>query len=180
VEALEAVLSRRSVRQWSGEPIPRLILEQLLEAARWAPSGYNRQPWHFIVLDSPAAIRSFVDQAVSPVNAWSAGAAAIIVCCGLEQVDSMGVTEHNPQLVVDVTLAAANIITAATALGLGTCLIGGFSADRTREHFKLPETTLPVIVIALGSIPAGAEATEERARRPLSETVTWMSDKLNP
>lgn len=179
MEALEAVLSRRSVREWSGEPIPRSVLEQLLEAARWAPSGYNRQPWHFIVLDSPAAIKTFVKQAVSPVNAWIADAGAIIVCCGVGPEDGAAAGD-NPLLVVDVTLAAANIVTTATALGVGTCLIGGFSADRTREHFKLPETTIPVIAIALGWLPPGSEFTEERTRRPLSEIVTWVTDEINP
>ena len=57
MELLEAVMNRRSVRKYKEDPVPREVLEQLLETACWAPSAENMQPWYFVALTKPEDIR---------------------------------------------------------------------------------------------------------------------------
>ena len=73
MEALEAILKRRSVRSYTGDPIPREDLEKIVDAARLAPSGYNRQPWEFIVVTD----HSVIDK-LKVAARWMENAGAII------------------------------------------------------------------------------------------------------
>jgi nitroreductase len=56
MDALETIRKRRSVREFSGDPLPKQALLKIIEAVRWAPSGYNRQPWGFIVVKEKSMI----------------------------------------------------------------------------------------------------------------------------
>ena len=111
MEALEAILKRRSVRSYTGDPIPREDLEKIVDAARLAPSGYNRQPWEFIVVTD----RSVIDK-LKIAALWMEDAGAIIAV----------VMETSSRFwLEDGSAAIENILIASTALGYGSCWLQG-------------------------------------------------------
>jgi len=107
MEALEAIRKRRSVRSYTGEPILREDLEKIVDAARLAPSGYNRQSWEFIVVTD----HSVIDK-LKIAAQWMENAGAIIAV----------VMETSSKFwLEDGSAAIKNILVASTALGYGSC-----------------------------------------------------------
>jgi len=124
MELWEAINGRRSVRAFNDRPVERNVLERLLEAAIWAPSGGNAQTWQFVVVTEPGRIRSI--KTVSP-GLLGDPAAVIAVCQDLTKArakgGSLGETFLAP---VDAAMATENLLLAAYAEGLGTCVIASF------------------------------------------------------
>lgn len=173
-QLLEVVRSRRSIRRFSARPVSREQLTQLIEAARWAPSNHNRQPWKFIVLDDTAQIQSLalsVTEALSvrlkalpaiargyadefAEHAVNFSQAPVLVLALHKQPLSMtgmlldGV--RYPALVtgepLSVAMAVQNLLLAAHALGLGTCV------------FTAPLVT-PGAITSKVALPSGYELT---------------------
>jgi nitroreductase len=77
----KAIAERHSVRSFSGEPVSEAVLQELLEAARQAPSSLNSQPWRFIPVTDEATREWIASSEVSRKQRWLAGAPAILVCC---------------------------------------------------------------------------------------------------
>lgn len=148
MEVFEAILKRRSIRKFKSEPVSPEVLERVLEAGRWAPSGGNIQPWIFIaVLDSRLLelIRGF-----SP-GFLGSPPAAIVVCSNRKMAAEKGGKLAETYLsIADCSMAAQNMLLAATALGLGSCVIKSFSPKPVKEILKIPEGVEPEVIIALG------------------------------
>lgn len=141
---LQAIMSRRSVRRYTGQPVTREQLETLLDAAMAAPSANNVRPWHFVVVQD-AATR----QALSRVHRWAhmiADAAAAIAVCAE--------SESNPFWIDDCSAATENILIAAQAMGLGAVWIGIHQESqhqrRVREALGIPESFAIHCLIAIG------------------------------
>ena len=159
------IRTRRSVRRYKPDAVPRELLERVLDAARWAPSAANRQPWHFVVLTEPerraelaktTAIMGIVQRHVTQ-------APVLIALCGDEK--------RSAWYVHDCCLASQNLMLAATALGLGTCWIGAFDEGKAWEVLGLPEGMRVVGLITLG-YPAH-EQQAPTPRLPLQDIVHW-------
>ena len=159
MDTLEAILSRRSVRKYKPDPIPDEHLAQILEAGRQAPSGGNRQPWHFIVVKDPA-VRQAVAQACNK-QTWMADADAIICACGSSEISRW----HQ----VDPTIALQNMILAATALGYGTCWVGAMAEDEVRAILGIPPEWQ---IVCLTPIGVPAESPAARDRKPTDEVFS--------
>ena len=144
MEAVEAILSRRSIRRYLDKPISPEILRTLLEAAMSAPSASNMQPWQFVVIDS----RSLLDS----VPGFHPHAAMIIECPLAILV--CGEPETSRYWQQDCAAATQNILLAAHASGLGAVWLGLYPReDRVkgmRELVKVPEDVIPMALIALG------------------------------
>ncbi len=129
MDALQAIMERRSVRRYRREPVPSEHLQQILEAARQAPSAGNRQPWHLVVVRDPEQKRRLAQACNGQL--WLADADCIVVAVGLSQVNARWCR-------VDATIALENLVLAASSLGYGTCWIGAFDPDRVREVCAIP------------------------------------------
>ena len=151
LDTITAVKTRRSVRRYKADAIPREDLLTILEAGRQAPSAGNRQPWHFVVVADEDLKVKVAETCNS--QRWMAEAALIIAGISLPQASAKW---H----MVDVAIAMENMILAATSLGYGTCWIGAFREGRVKELLHTPPE---MKVVAL--TPLGVPATIPVARR---------------
>jgi len=163
----EAIRTRRSIRAYKPDPVPRALAEKVLEAARLAPSAANRQPWHFLVV-TDAARRAALKEAYA--KEWFYTAPVIVVACarpGAAWKRSDGVN----YAAIDVAIAFDHLTLAAWAEGLGTCWIGAFKPAELKRALALPADLEPVAMT-----PLGYPAEEPRApeRKGLGEIVTWI------
>ncbi len=166
MEVMEAIRSRRSVRGYKPDPIPEADLNEILEAARLAPSASNRQPWKFIVVTDPDK-RAALTRA-SRNQVFVGQAPVIIVAVGLEPDQTMmcGVERY----AVDLSIAVDHMTLAAVDRGLGTCWIGAFDQEEVRRITGVPDEYKVVTVFPLGY---PADEPRAKARKPLEEIVCW-------
>ncbi|MBV9094570.1 MAG: nitroreductase family protein [Streptosporangiaceae bacterium] len=154
-------------------------LTALLEAARWAPSAQNSQPWRFLVTrrGEPAHGRLFATLA-SGNQAW-AGAASALILAVARTADDDG--RPRPWALYDTGQAVAALVTQAQADGLAVHQMGGFDSAAARAEFGLDDTLTPVVVIAIGRRDAAAELPEPLAARETApRTRHPISDLLLP
>lgn len=162
MDVFEAIRGRRSVREYRDEPVPWELVERVLDAARWAPSGANLQPWKFVVVTDPdARARIGAGAKFYFVKSRHVAEAPVLVVCLADVRKSTWAT-------VDVSMAAQNLMLAAHALGLGTCFIGLFDEQAVRGTLGVPDRYRVV-----GLVTLGFPAHEERApdRLPLGDIV---------
>ena len=188
---------RRSIRRYTEQPIDPALLTRLLDAASWAPSAHNRQPWRFCVVTSDEgkarlsaemgaqwradlgadnADPAFIERRVAISHARITGAAALVVA-NLTMVDM----DHYPDptraraewamTVQSVALACQNLLLAAEAHGIGACWMCAplFVPDLVRRVLELPQDWEPQALITLG-YPA---ESKEKERAPLASRVLW-------
>lgn len=141
VDFWSALYSRRSVRRFKSDPVPRELVKQVLHAAIWAPSSCNYQMWDFVAVDDPALNAKLAELSLqmgnAPVN--------IVVAYGRE------FSEENWANIQSASAAIQNMSLAAHVLGLGTFWITQMGdRERVREAVGLPEDRLVVAVLALG------------------------------
>ena len=157
---------RRSVRRYRRDAVRRELIERVLDAARWAPSAVNMQPWQFVVLTDPERRRALAKStgvAGVVLQSHVAEAPVLIALCGDERRSSW--------YVHDCCLASQNLMLAATALGLGTCWIGMFDESKVWQTLGLPEGMRVVGLITLG-YPLH-EYLAPAPRLPLDSIVHW-------
>ncbi len=166
----EVIRTRRSVRKYRHDPLPEEALTRVLEAARVAPSGSNRQPTRFIVIAEQATKWELVPLCHS--QEFVAHAPLVIVACGRNLRYNRGEWMGDCSMLVDVSIAVDHLTLAARAEGLGTCWIGSFNGPAMKEFFGLPEDVEVVALTPLG-YPEGDAFTEPVGRKPLEELVMW-------
>ncbi|MBS7615256.1 nitroreductase family protein [Candidatus Bathyarchaeota archaeon] len=158
MDFMEVVKTRRSIRRYKPDSVPDEILNQILEAARLAPSAGHRQPWHFIVVKNPETKKQL------GISSWAVEAPVVIVGCGDAGVSP---TLH----MVDLAIAFEHLVLAATNFGLGTCWIGKLGIDETiKKVLRIPEHVKVVAVTPLGY---PAETPSPKARKSMSEIVHY-------
>lgn len=169
---------RWSPRAFAEQPVEPEKLLSLLEAARWAPSGGNGQPWHFIVgVRGQSATHGKLVEAIKEGNLPWARQAPVLVLTVATTTTSSG--RPHTHAFHDVGLAVANLTFQATALDLYVHQMGGFSPDKARELFAIPEGFDPVTMLAIGYLgepqmlaePYREREMTPRTRRPLAEFV---------
>jgi len=174
------LLRRRwSPRAFSDRRVDPAIMRSLLEAARWAPSSYNEQPWSFIVAtkDDPVEFGRLLSCLVEGNIQWAQHAPVLMVSVARLSFEDDG--KPNRHAFHDVGLAVANLIVQATALGLVVHQMAGIFPDKIRELYGIPEGYEAVAGIALGypgdpqSLPEGLRKRElaPRERKPMTEFV---------
>jgi len=161
---------RYSCRSFDPSPLDQDTLEAILEAARWAPSGGNLQPWRFVVvldLDRRLGLAT-----AAHGQGFLGQAPAVITVCAVpeESVKHYGRRGRELYCLQDTAAAAQNILLAATEQNLGSCWVGAFDEAVAARVLELPRNWRPVALIALGR-PAQAEP--RRTRRSLNEVVVW-------
>ena len=168
MDALEAILSRRSCRNFTGEPLRDGDLERLLEAMRWAPSAGNCQPWKFYVVMNPEAKRALVRAALG--QEFIAEAPVVFVVCADPDRSGSRYGERGRSLycLQDTAAAVENLLIAATAMGYGSCWVGAFDEEAVQRVLRLPEGLRPVAIVPVGP---GRKETRRTGRRPLEEVI---------
>lgn len=159
---------RYSCRDYKPEPVPADIVRAVLDAVRLAPSACNRQPWKFLVIDTPE-LREAVQKSYS--REWLRDAPVYIVALGLHDEAWHRPVDGKDHTDVDVAIAVEHLCLAATTLGLGSCWICNFDPAVIVEALSLPEGVEPVAIIPLG-YPANADIPEKK-RKSLDEIVKW-------
>ncbi len=167
-EATLALLkARRSVRRYKPDPVPDEMVEQLLEAGRWAPSASNRQPWAFIVVRDEAVRRAVAQHAAYYFVRWAhVEEAPLLIVLGGDTRNPL----YRQFLHEDIGLAGSQIMLQARALGLGTCWLGGLDRDAIAQVLKVPSHVEIVGLLTVG-FPAHEPLPPER--KPLSEIVHY-------
>ncbi len=158
MEALEAIQKRRSVREFTGDPIPREDLEKIVDAGRMAATGSNRQPWDFIVVTDREMI-SFFRSAAD----WIDKAAAVI---------AVVMDPYSRWWVEDGSAAIENMLIAATALGYGSCWLEGYTLpleDEFKRLLRVPKGKRLLTLIPLG-VPESWPTVD---KRPLEDVLHW-------
>ncbi len=165
MDLTQLIKKRKSVRQFTSQPVEDEKIEQILECARLAPSACNLQCWHFIVIKEKENVVKAA-RAGGTHNNWLKDAPALIIACG----DPKKSTEHNgiQYYIVDVAIAMQHLVLAATELGLGTCWIGNFDEKIARAELGIPENIKVVAITPLG-YPDDKEPSPKR--KPLEKIV---------
>lgn len=152
MDALEAILTRRSIRTYKQQPVPQELINKVLEAAMSAPSAGNEQPWHFVVIKE----RQLLDAIPKfhPYAHMLHGAPAAILVCGDERLE-----KHKGCWVLDCSAATENLLLAAHALGLGAVWVGVHPAPEREGAFRdllgIPEQVTPFSLVPLGYAETG-------------------------
>jgi len=170
---------RWSPRAFAPQEIPPEQVLSLLEAARWAPSAINEQPWNFIV--APHSDAQTFEQALSCLvdgnRVWAQHVPLLLVAVARTTFSRDG--SPNPVALYDLGQAVAGLTVQASSLGLWVHQMAGFVADRTRTVFAIPDDYTPVTFIAIGQLGDPATLPEQlrerelaqRARKPLEQFV---------
>ncbi|MEM3626961.1 MAG: nitroreductase family protein [Candidatus Bathyarchaeia archaeon] len=168
MDVLEAIKGRRSIRAFKSQDVPADIVEKLIDAARWAPSAGNIQPWEFIIVRDPKIKRGLVRAALN--QTFIEEAPVVIVVCADEDrsFQGYGTRGKNLYCIQDTAAAIQNIHLTAYSLGLGTCWVGAFREEETREVLKVPRGVRPVAIIPVGY---PAEYPQPRSRRPINQII---------
>ena len=176
----EIIKKRRSIRNFADTPVSKEIIEELLNAARLAPSATNRQPWRFLVVSDTDVINHLGEAVMQP---FVTGAPVIIVCCidknsftksmvreRVEELVAAGVINREvanmlykrklPGKVeeagipisayIDMGISVEHLVLSATSRGLGTCWVRMFDSERVCSILKLEEEFFPVVILPLG------------------------------
>lgn len=166
------LLARRwSPRAFSSRPVEPERLTQLFEAARWAPSSYNAQPWAFIVAtrEDAEGYTRLLSTLVEPNRQWAQQAPVLILA--VAKLDYIHADRPNRHAFYDLGQAVANLTFQATSLDLRIHQMGGFDPGAARELFAIPKGFEPVAVLALGYQDEPAAEPGARARKPLTDFV---------
>ena len=160
---LDLIKTRRSVRKYKDKHVERDKIKKIMEAARWAPSSHNSQPWKFFVIENKGKEEALVDATYG--QEFVGDAPIIILACG----------DHNKSedCEADTALAIENLVLEAHNLGLGTCIIGYFDREIAKSIFKLEEDLTVYYLITLGY---SDENPKEKKRKPLEEVYEFLED----
>ena len=175
---IEAIQHRRSVRKFQAQPIEDDKLNGILEAARLAPSGNNRQPWFFIVIKDER-VKQEVAQATNN-QSWIASAPVVIVavadmCARSQDYAGMFVDEETSgfdlkRVIRDTSIAISHILLEVDNQGLGACWCGAFTQEGIRPVLGIPEEKFVLAVIPVGY---PAEEPKAKPRKTLEEIVKY-------
>lgn len=175
----ELIANRWSPRAFDSRVPDRETLATLFEAARWAPSSYNEQPWRFIVgVKGDGDTHERIVDCLVDVNRQWAGRAPVLIIAVTRMYFSFN-DRPNRHAFHDVGLCLGNLILQATSMGLYVHLMAGFDPDRARSKFLIPAQFEPVVAGAIGYLgdpeelpgPLRQKELAPRERRPLSEIV---------
>lgn len=176
---LPILLNRWSPRAFSSRPVEAAHLARLFEAARWAPSSYNEQPWRYIVgLKGTPTYDKIAAALIGFNQAWASKAPVLILGLGKTTFSHNGTPDYYS--LYDLGAATVLLALQAEVLGLATHQMGGFDQEVIRAEFAIPDEYAIGSVLALGyqdepaTLPNEHMIAQEitpRSRKPLNELV---------
>ena len=148
-EKLKLFFTRKSVRKYKEDPIDREMIGSILEAARWAPSARNRQPWEFIIIDDPELKGKAVKATGINSNIGFLKSAPVLIVGLADKKKNLRFNGIDYYL-VDFAIAMEHLILAAWEYGLGTCWVAWFSSKKLRSLLSIPKRFEIVAISPLG------------------------------
>ena len=170
MELKEVIKKRKSIREYEDKPIPEDTLLRVLEAARLAPSGGNRQEWRFVIVRDIQRRQKLVQAAEGQTFV---GQAPVVIAAVATQPNPMMICGV-PAYAVDLAIAVDHITLAAVDEGLGTCWIGAFSQEAARKILNVPAKYKIVALMPLGY---PKEPGRPKTRKSLDEIVCYETFK---
>lgn len=164
---LKVIKERRSVRRYEKEPVSLDDLKVLVDAARWAPSGSNLQPWKFVIVTDRIVIEAI--KMMSPGILGGPPPAFIVLCRDEKRIEG----EREAQL-IDLGAAMQNILLTAHVFGLGSCPVASFDAESLAELLELPSHIKPVLLICIGK---PADKPKPPSRLSIDELVVKVFEE---
>ena len=169
--ALSVIHNRKSVRNFTGEPVTEMELDVLLKAAMAAPSAVNCQPWEFIVVTERRTLDALGDALPYAKMIYKAGAA--IVVCGVPANAHKQMLEY---AVIDSSLASQNLLLAAESIGLGAIWTAAYPypdrMESVRTILQIPSDIIPLNVIPIGH-PTGADQFKDKFNPEKIHKEAW-------
>jgi len=181
MDFLQLAATRRSVRAYSDRRVSREDLLRCLEAARLAPSACNSQPWYFIVIDDPSALRKIGERIFSGVygmNAFAKKAQALvaIVSDRSKFLSRLGGQVRDTRYsLIDIGIAGEHLALQAAELGIGTCWIGWFDEKQLKKELGLSRLKKIHVVFAMGY---AADEPRTKNRKSLDEIHSFGSRRV--
>ncbi len=159
MDVFDAVKERRSIRRYEGEPIEKEDIEKMVEAARWAPSAKNLQPWKLVIVQDPEILGELVT-----------------ICQGQEFVSEagafiVGLTKDSKWSDIDLAIAMDHLSLEAVELGYGTCWIGSFDENELKRKLDFPEGYEPLVCMTVG-VPGNEP--KPPTKKTVEELVEWV------
>jgi len=154
---LDVILSRRSIRRYEKKEIPKDVLDKIVEAGRQSPSAANRQPYRFVIVTDSEIKKELKGR----FSRFLKDAPVVIVGCANPKALLTG-----KWATIDTTIALENMALAAWSLGIGSCWIGNFNEEKTKELLKIPEDWKVVALVTFGY---PAEQPKPRKKKPTKE-----------
>lgn len=164
MDALEAIKKRRSIREYKDKPVPKELLEKIVDAGRYAATARDIQPWEFIVITDPAILKKIGEIASPNGNFISNSKACIAVYCS-----------DTKYYLEDGCAATQNMLIAATALGIGSCWVAGDKKPYCNDIgnlLRVPPRFKLISLISLG-LPESEDFFRIKEKRPLGEVLHW-------
>lgn len=166
----DAILKRRSVRDYEEREVPEEKLEAVLEAGRMAPSAYNNQDWIFVVVKDDEKRKRLFEAAKEQKHVNQAP----VVIAGVSTDPSKDMPNDVSGGIVDISIALDHMTLRAAEGGLGTCWIGNFRQESAKEALAVPEDQKIVSMITLG-YPKESLKKTEKERKSLDDIVSFDS-----
>jgi nitroreductase len=170
MDVLEAIAKRKSIRAYKTTPVPEDKLNKVLEAARLAPSGANRQEMKFVVVKDQKT-RARLSEATGGQK--HVAQAPVVIAAVSTDPEKMMICDV-PGYPVDVAIAIDHMTLAAFDLGLGTCWIGAFNQEKVKSILSIPDRCKVVQLLTLG-IPD--EEGRPKDRKPIEQIVCYEKYK---
>jgi nitroreductase len=170
MDVLEVIAKRKSIRAYKNTPVPDDKLNQVLEAARLAPSGGNRQEMKFVVVKDETTRKKLSEATGGQKHV---AAAPVVIAAVATQPERMMICDV-PAYPVDVAIAIDHMTLAACGVGLGTCWIGAFNQEMVKNLLGIPVNCKVVQLLALG-VPA--EDGRPKDRKPIEQLVCYEKYK---
>ncbi|MFP4365412.1 MAG: nitroreductase family protein [Spirochaetia bacterium] len=162
MDLLEIIKTRRSVRSFTGESVPKKSLERILEAGRMAPSAKNRQPWRFIVIQDEA-LKGKIESAAFGQEYISQAPVVLALCT--TNIDYM-MPNGQKSYPIDLTFAASFMMLQAEYDGFSTCPVTTYDELEIKELLSVPYTMRVVMLMLVGkSEDTGVKNTRMSAGR---------------
>jgi nitroreductase len=175
----DLIAQRWSPYAFADRPVAKEDLLALFEAARWAPSSYNEQPWSYVVAtrQEPEEFAKLLSCLVEGNQAWAKAAAVLALGCTSLVFSRNG--KPNDAAQHDLGLASATLLVEATARGLAVHQMIGILPDRARVVYQIPENVRPLTGIAIGYAGDAAALAEnlrgrDAARRPRKPLASFL------
>ncbi len=164
---LKLAKSRHSVRQYEQKPVEKEKVQALLEMGRIAPTAANQQPCTFLVLEDEASIKKLQRACRSH------GAPLVIIVCADKTISWTRPFDNHSMVDIDATIATDHMMLCAQDLGLTSCWITYFKPDEVKRQFNIPDTIVPVNILAIGYSAEKAKSSDrfDQDRKPLSSFV---------
>ncbi|MBQ2598669.1 MAG: nitroreductase family protein [Bacteroidales bacterium] len=170
-ETIRTIMSRKSVRSFTDQPIPAEYMETMLKAAMAAPTGSNIQPWHFVVLTDKSQYEKVFENNFN-MRIFNSAAAVVVFCADTtvtrpprNNPDGEPVTRPSGTWRDDLGACTENFLLAAESLGLGAVWTAGYPySDRyasMKRELGIPDPILPYCAVAVG-YPAGDEQPKDK------------------